>query len=229
MNLALDKGGILQGMPSHEIKLLEKKMEEILITFEQNDQYREALQGYNMIEMKIKHLLDSLSSEDVNSAYGVLAQCHFRQGNMHRSLGQAAEAPRYSEMEAEAARQSGYAATIAQSIFSEGVTLISNKHLSKGLSFLEKAKELFDQGDNYDCIQGRGWYWIIKADLGNKGITETTPEEIIEFSNNALEILAPIENWRGISRAYLARSIAYRSIGEMKLADRDFAKTKEYE
>ncbi|MCJ8008172.1 hypothetical protein ACFFF5_11085 [Lederbergia wuyishanensis] len=175
-------------MASHEVKLLEKKMEEILITFEQNDKYSEALHAYNMIEMKINQLLASLSGEELNNAYEVLAQCLFRQGNMYRSMGQVGEALRYSEMEAEAARRSGNNATIAQSIFSEGVTLISNKQLSKGLIFLEKAKELFDKEDNYDCIQGRGWYWIIKADLGNKRISETTSEEIIEFANKALEI-----------------------------------------
>lgn len=216
-------------MSIHKIKILEEKMEEILFTFEQNEQCREALQGYNIIEIKIKQLFDSLSGEDIKIAYSLLAQCHFRQGNMYRSLGQVDEAVRHSEMEADAARRSGNTTIIAQSIFSEGVTLLSNKQLSKGLSFLEKAKELFDQENTYDCIQGRGWYWVIRADLGNKGLIETTQDEIIEFANNALGILEPIENWRGVSRAYFARSIAYRSIGEINLADRDLAKSKECE
>ncbi|MFB9827968.1 hypothetical protein ACFFMO_08965 [Lederbergia wuyishanensis] len=41
--------------------------------------------------------------------------------------------------------------------------------------------------------------------------------------------MKPIENWRGVFRAYMARSIAYRSIGENNLADSDLKKAKEYE
>lgn len=209
------------------IELLEKEMEEILIKFEQKDKFNEALQGYKSIEVQLHRLLDTLTDKEV--AYSVLAQCYLRQGNMYRVLGNAIEATRCSEKEAESARLSGNSIVIAQSIFSEGITLISNKQLQPGLTLLDRSKELFDSGETFDHLQGSGWYWIIKADIANQGITESTPEETIDFANKAIKILEPIENWRGVSRAFLARSIAYRKIGKVDLADKDLLKSKEFE
>ena len=70
-------------------------------------------------------------------------------------------------------------------------------------------------------IQGLGWYWIIMSDLGNKGIIASSNEQIINYSSKAIKILTQIQNTSGVSRAYNARSIAYKNMGKYELAEND--------
>lgn len=207
---------------------VEKEMEEILHTYEQQNKYTEALQGYRVIEEKLLNLLDGCKSdEETIYAYKILAQCYLRLGNMCRSLGKPAEAYQYSEKEAEFARLSGDSVSLAQSIFSKGISHISNNQVQEGLSLLDRALGMFEKGDTFDHIQGIGWYWIIKADIANKGIISVPSEKIVEFADQALEKLLPINNWPGISRAYLARSMAYGNLGKADLAQEDLEKSEE--
>jgi tetratricopeptide (TPR) repeat protein len=208
---------------------LENELEEVLKSYEQKELYSEALQGYQKIEENILQILNTLTNETHQSAYQLLAQCYLRQGNMYRSLGEPDKADECSKKEIEAAQKSGNNVTIAQSIFSEGVTLISNKQLHQGLQLLEKSREMFESGNSIDHKQGVGWYWIIKADLTNKGITDCSTDQVIEFANNALDHLLPIENWMGVSRAYQARAIAFKKIGQLTRADNELQKAKEAE
>ncbi|WP_108670333.1 hypothetical protein [Peribacillus acanthi] len=207
---------------------IEKEMEEILHTYEQHNKFKEALQGYLEIEEKIVDFMNK-SEEGKTVGYRILSQCYLRIGNMYRSLGNPVEANKYNLKELECASRSGDTITYAQSIFSKAINLISNKNVQEGLKFLDQSKELFTSGSTFDHIQGVGWYWIIKADLANKGIVPQPNEAIIEFSNLALEQLLPINNYPGIARAYQARSIAYNAMGETALAQEDVIKTKEYQ
>lgn len=207
----------------------EKEMEEVLQKYEQRNLYHQALEGYLDLEKKILPLIGSMNPEGVHNAYKILAECYLRQGNMYRSLGRQEDAEKCSRKEFECAQLSGNSISVAQSIFSKAVTKLSQREMAEGLGLLEEARKLFASGDTFDHIQGVGWYWIILADIGNAGITDESPKEIIQYSEHALEKLLPIKNWRGVSRAYLARSKAYQKLGEEKLAERDRQLASEYE
>ncbi|RDU34862.1 hypothetical protein DRW41_21340 [Neobacillus piezotolerans] len=70
-----------------------------------------------------------------------------------------------------------------------------------------------------------GWYWIILADLGNKGMVSAANEEIIEYATRAIAILTEIGNLPGIARAYEARAIAYKNNGDDNRAEEDLKRS----
>ncbi|WP_078549733.1 hypothetical protein [Litchfieldia alkalitelluris] len=69
---------------------------------------------------------------------------------------------------------------------------------------------------------------IILADLGNKGLTNDSIEEIINYATKVIEILTQVQNNPGISRAYEARSIAYKNSGDYQRADNEMRMSKAY-
>ncbi|MFE8700799.1 hypothetical protein ACFYKX_09245 [Cytobacillus sp. FJAT-54145] len=205
---------------SNKLLYLEEKIEETLVSFEQVDKYDRALQQYIQIENEIHKYMKN-NEVNFTQAQKLLAQCYLRQAGMLRELGRTEEANEINKKEMESARLSGSTIAYAQSLFSTGINLLSSRRIEEGLNFLRKAKKVFEAGNTSEYLQGVGWYWIIMADLGNKGIVSATNEEIINYANKAIKILTPIQNSQGISRAHEARSIAYKKMGNNEKANND--------
>jgi tetratricopeptide (TPR) repeat protein len=204
---------------SSQLLYLEKKLEKALVMYEQSDQFELALEQYQIVESEIKKLEET--EVEFTEAHKLLAQCYLRQAGMLRQLGRVEEANETNKKEVESARLSGDSIVYAQSLFSTGINLLSSRKIEDGLSLLNEAKKSFEAGNTDECLQGVGWYWIIMADLGNKGIVKTSNEEIINYANKAISILTPIQNTPGISRAYQARALAYKNNGDLEKADAD--------
>jgi tetratricopeptide (TPR) repeat protein len=217
-------------MELHEIiRGIESQIEKALWDMELHDKLKEALDVYLNAEAR----LEKLGITSGHSAYPqqqrVLSYCLMRQGNILRQMGQMEQALSLGEREIAAARASGDSLMLARSLMSNGTNLIVTGNLSKGLDLIEKARELFESGVGTDYQQGLGWYWILQADLANAGLIKKDSAVVIESSNHALEILKPIENWPGVARAYAARSVAHRKLGDEAQADRDRTQQVYYE
>jgi tetratricopeptide (TPR) repeat protein len=190
----------------NDLQVLEKKLEESLVTYEQKEKFEVALQHYQRIEYEIYELFKN--EPLTHEAYGLLAQCYLRQAGMLRAIGKLEEATLINKKEIESARLSGSSISYAQSLFSTSINFLSCRQIEEGLSYLNEAKNLFESGDTIDHQQGVGWYWIILADLGIKNIIKVSKEDIVQYANRAIDILTPINNVPGISRAMNARLIA---------------------
>ncbi|WP_322447221.1 hypothetical protein [Robertmurraya mangrovi] len=189
------------------ISILEKQLEETLITLEQKNNFELALNSYREIENELLSLIES-NTDDVKDISRVLAQVYLRQAGMLRQLGHMEEANKVHLKELDYAKLSENSIAHAQSLFSSAIHLLSNRQMEEGLSILEEAKSAFEKGETDDHKQGVGWYWIILADLGNKKLINVSSAEIVDFCNKALEILVPLNNKPGVSRAYEARAAA---------------------
>lgn len=209
----------------NNILSLEKKLEDALILYEQQEKYELALEHYKEVENEVYKMIEH-NEVDVSHAYKLLAQCYLRQAGMLRQLGRLNEANVINKKEIESARLSGSSIVYAQSLFSTGINLLSNRQIEEGLSLLLEAKKSFQEGNTSDHKQGVGWYWIILADLGNKGLINVSNEDIINYASKAIAILTKIQNIPGISRAYEARSIAYKNSGDYEKAEDDLKKVK---
>lgn len=210
-----------------EIQEIENEIEEALWSLELHDDIDKAYGIYLEAETK----LDAIEIIPEETAYPeqqrVLAYCLMRQGNLLRQKGETEQALALSEREIAAARASKDDLMLARSLMSNGTNRIMTGEAEKGLGLLEEAKEIFKVGESRDHQQGLGWYWILQADLTNAGIIERDPAEVLEFADRALEILKPIENWPGVTRAYAARVKIYEGMGNEEQAARD-RKEQEY-
>lgn len=211
------------------IKKCEGEIEAALASLEQPGQLNEALATYRAVETKLEAL--DLASE--HPAYAekqrVLAYCLMRQGNILRQIGQAQEAVELSEREIAAARASGDDVTLARSLMSYGANRIVRGEVEQGLAFMEEARSLFGSGNSYDHKQGLGWYWILRADLGNAGILPGDASEVVDAADRALAILLPLENWPGVARAHAARAQAHEALGDGNAAAADREAQSRYE
>ncbi|WP_316572757.1 hypothetical protein [Neobacillus sp. YIM B06451] len=209
----------------NQLLLLEKKLEEALVLYEQQEKYELALEYYREVELEVANFIERNLAEAV-PAYKLLAQCYLRQAGMLRQLGRREEASVINKKEIESAKLSGDSIAYAQSLFSTGINLLSSRQIEDGLSLLNQAKVAFEKGESADHKQGIGWYWIILSDLGNKGMVPAGKEEIIEYATKAIAILTEIGNLPGIARAYEARAIAYKNKGDDNQADEDQKRSK---
>lgn len=210
------------------ISAYEKQIDSALETYEQKEKLDEALQIYQTVECKLLELDLQSGHPAYPRMQAVLAYCFLRQANILRQTDQPEQAMQLSEREIVAARNSGDGITLARSLMSYGTTLIGQGKIDDGMPHLEEARHLFEGEDSYDHRQGLGWYWILRADIANAGLQNVDPAEAIGFSDNAITILEPIENWPGVSRAYAARAIANESIGDQEASAADRAKQKTY-
>ena len=165
-----------------------------------------------------KENLQRLGLEPGNPAYAeqqrVLSYCLMRQGNILRMLQRPQEALEIGKREITAARLSGDEIALGRSLMSTGTNLIVAAKVKEGLTLLDGARVVFENGASYDHKQGLGWYWILQADLANAGLIEKEPAEVIEFASHALDVLEPIENWPGVARGYAARAQAREKLGD---------------
>lgn len=209
----------------NRLLLLEKRLEEALVLYEQQEKYELALEHYRDVELEVANLIES-NGPEAAPAYKLLAQCYLRQAGMLRQLGRRVEANEVNKKEIESAKLSGDSIAYAQSLFSTGINLLSSRQIEDGLSRLKEAKDAFEKGESADHKQGVGWYWIILADLGNKGMIPAGNDEIIEYATKAIAILTEIGNLPGIARAYEARAIAYNNKGGDSQAEEDYKRSK---
>ncbi|MBU7017550.1 MAG: hypothetical protein HXS44_08575 [Theionarchaea archaeon] len=207
----------------------EDEIEEALISLEKSGKLYEALTVYRNVEAEIEAVESSPGDLMYSQKQRVLAYCLMRQGNILRQLGQMEEAAALSQREITAAIASNDEITLARSLMSHGTSLLASGDVEKGLQFIDKARPLFEKGKTYDHKQGLGWYWILKADLINAGITAGTPLEVVKACDEALAVLLPIKNWPGVARAYEARAKAYERQGKHEKAAVDRKAQVKYE
>jgi hypothetical protein len=67
---------------------------------------------------------------------------------------------------------------------------------------------------------------ILQADLSAAGLIKREPVELVEIASRALDILAPIQNWPGVARAYAARASAHEKCGDLEQAVKDHTQQK---
>jgi tetratricopeptide (TPR) repeat protein len=211
------------------IKRCEERIEEALQSLEMVGELESALAVYRAVGSELS-VLDVPPEHSADSErQRVLAYCLMRQGNILRQMGEAEKALELGEQEIAAARASRDDLTLARSMMSNGTNLMVSGEIERGLAMMEEARALLERGESYDYKQGLGWYWILRADLGNAGLVENQSNEIIEAAELALEILLPIENWPGVARAYAARAQVYERMGESTAAAVDREEQHRYE
>jgi hypothetical protein len=204
-----------------QIKAIENQIEAALWDSEVHEDLEKALDAYQDAEAK----LTALGLEEGNPAYAeqqrVLSYCLMRQGNILRMLKRPQDALEIGKREITAARASGDEIALGRSLMSTGTNLIVAAKVKEGMSLLDGARVVFENGDSDDHKQGLGWYWILQADLANAGLIEKQPAEVIEIASRALEVLEPIENWPGVARGYAARAQARQELGDNAGAAKD--------
>ncbi len=211
------------------IKQEENRIEKALWDLELHNQLAEALQVYRKAEQSLQSMDVHPGDPAYSEQQRVLSYSLMRQGNILRQQGKPQQALDLSEREVEAARASGDELTLARAVTSNGTNLIVAGKIDQGLMLIEEGRELFEKGDDYDHKQGLGWYWILQADLANVGLVKKNPGEVVEIATKALDLLAPIENWPGVARAYEARAKAREQLGEPGLAANDREAQKTFE
>jgi tetratricopeptide (TPR) repeat protein len=211
------------------IKQCEERIEKALYSLEMVGELSSALVVYRDVGSELSTMVVPPEHATHFQRNRVLAYCLMRQANIFRQMGKADKVLELGKQEIIAARASRDDLTLARSTLSYGTNLIVSGEIERGLAMIEKASTLFERGDSYDFKQGLGWYWILRADLGNAGLVEKQPSEIIRAAEQALEILLPIQNWPGVARAYAARAQVYERIGDSAAAAEDRVEQQRYE
>ncbi|WP_078549731.1 hypothetical protein [Litchfieldia alkalitelluris] len=75
----------------NSVAIWERKLEEALILFEQQEKYDLALQHYKEVENEIHKMIKQNNTEMVK-AYQLVSQCYLRQASILRQLGRKEEA-----------------------------------------------------------------------------------------------------------------------------------------
>jgi tetratricopeptide (TPR) repeat protein len=212
-----------------ELQKIENQIERALWTFEMQGRIDKALEIYQQAEANLVDLSITTADAAYSEQQRVIAYCLMRQGNIFRQREEHREALDLSEREIAAARASKDEIMLARSLMSNGTNRLVTGEIERGLELLEESRALFERGESYDHQQGTGWYWILQADLGNAGIIEMEPGEVLEIAERILATLEPIENWVGVARAYAARATANDRIGDQEEAAEDRKQQAYYE
>jgi tetratricopeptide (TPR) repeat protein len=212
-----------------ELQEIENQIERALWTFEMQGRIDKALEIYQQAEANLVDLSITTADAAYSEQQRVIAYCLMRQGNIFRQREEYGVALDLSEREIAAARASKDEIMLARSLMSNGTNRLVVGEIERGLELLEESRALFERGESYDHQQGTGWYWILQADLGNAGIIEMEPGEVLEIAERILATLEPIENWVGVARAYAARATANDRIGDQEQAAEDRKQQAYYE
>jgi tetratricopeptide (TPR) repeat protein len=211
------------------IKQCEDQIEAALQSLEMAGELGQALRIYRAVEARLDAIDEAQEHAAHTEKQRVLAYCLMRQGNILRQTGDLQEARELGEREMAAARKAADELTLARSLMSNGTNLLASGEIERGLGLVEESRSLFEKGEGYDCKQGLGWYWILRADLGNAGLVGEQPTEVVDAAEQALEVLLPLENWSGVARAYAARAVAYERMGEHAAAAADRKAQQHYQ
>jgi tetratricopeptide (TPR) repeat protein len=206
-----------------------REIEQTLETMELSGKLKDALANYQEIRGKLEALGIKHGDRSDEELQRTLAFCLMREANILRQTGRLKDAQVVTDLEMDAARSSGDPITLGRSLMSNGATYLLAGQKEIGNKYIEEARSIFEDGDSFDHKQGLGWYWIMKADLINKGIIQGDHGTAIDAASKAIEILLPIKNWPGVVRAYEARAKSYDAIGDASSAKADRASKAKYE
>jgi len=211
------------------LRAIESRIEAALWEHEVSEGPERALGVYEDARTELQALATPADEAELRELQRVLAYCLLRTTNVLRQLDRHDEAAALADEELALARASGDTVTLGRSLMSHGVTALQSGAIDQGLAELDEARRTLECGTTHDHVQGVGWYWILQADLLNAGIISGGPSKAIEAADRALALLSPIENWKGVARAFAARAVAREALGESEAASKDRAKQLEYD
>jgi tetratricopeptide (TPR) repeat protein len=200
---------------------LDEQLKYSLHQFEEKGNWDSAQISYKDVERQLDELHLSQDDPTFPASQAVLAFCLQRQGNVFRQQKQTDQAIDVGRREIAASRASGNPLILSRSLLDNGAELIVSGNLDEGIRSVQEARSLLEKGEDFESQQGLGWYWILRADLANARVIPADPEDIVDAANTALDILLPIMNWEGVTRAYAARAVAYDALGAKDAAERD--------
>lgn len=202
---------------------IEHRTEDALTALEQAERWDEALEVYRAAGEEVDNFVFSRKDPNEKQAYReakrIRSYLYMREANAYRALGRPQDAVKPSELSLETALASGDGISIARAMFSLGTTYMASGDKERGLKHFNDSKGMFEHATDEDHQQGLGWWYIIKADLRNKGYIEGPPQMALEAANKALELLRPLKNWPGVARAHEARAAAYDHMGDTHNAE----------
>lgn len=197
---------------------LEQRTEAALGTLEHAGRWAEALAIYQSAGAEVDALAIPRDDPAFKSARRLRAYLLLREANALRALGRPAEAQPLAERELSAAMASGDRLSMARAMLSLGATCLANGEAERGQRLLDDARPMFEHVDDREHREGLGWWHIVQADLGNRGLLPRPPEHALAAAAEALAILRPLRNWPGIARAYAARARACERLGDTAAA-----------
>lgn len=196
-------------------------IEAVIKILEKEGRLGEALAAYQEIEGRIEKLDLLPGRPHFADKQRVLTTCLMGQEGILRKLGRMREARSISEREMAAARQSSDRITMARALLSSGMTMLLSGEAEHGVSSMENARRLFESEKTAEYQRGLGWYWAAQADLLNAGALAGKPADAIQAADRALEILLPLEDQSGVTRAYAARAKAGTKLGGLSTGSSD--------
>ena len=204
-------------MSEERIARYEHLIEEALWESERDGLLDEALEVYrDAIEA-----LTAMSVDDPDldgRRLQTLSYAWMRLANGRRQQGSVDEARRADDEGLRAARRAGDSLALGRALLSAAGTGFAEGDGRRGTQLLEQARGEFQKSDDVDHIQGLGWCHVLIADVGNAGLLPLAPDEVVEATNEALQLLEPIENWPGIARAHAAKAVALEAQGDHQAA-----------
>jgi tetratricopeptide (TPR) repeat protein len=215
--------------PAAVIQTSQTRLDSTLAGLEMAGNLEEALDRYQSVVTDLLQLGLSPSDSAYKEQQRVLAYAYLRTGNMLRQLGRMDDAILIGEKELDCARKAGDSISLARSLMSYGATLIVTDRAERGLSLIEEARQLFEQGTSFDHRQGLGWYWLLRAELVLAGKIDAEPDTVLAYADTALSILRPIENWPGVARAHALRAKVNETLGDTASAAIDSELQQQYE
>jgi hypothetical protein len=210
------------------IRAYEAQIRQAFAEIERSGRLSEALAAYQEIERGLEGLDVSPAGAAHHERQRALAACLDRQAHLLRQLGRLPEAGQAAARQLEAARASGELVTIAYALLSSGHTRLLGGDQKGGEHALSEARRLFESGDSPEQQRGLGKYWTLQAELHNQGALPGGPAEAQQAATRALEALAPLQDWDGVARAYLARASAHAALGDNRAAAEDRVRARRY-
>jgi tetratricopeptide (TPR) repeat protein len=163
-------------------------------------------------------VLDSLNTgsdkTEERDRLRVLSYALLRQANVLRQLGRVEEAALKDQEGLSVARRSGDPVSIGRTLLSMAGTAFASSDVERGQEYLAQARDVFATDSTSNAKQGLGWSWVLEADVGNAGLLDVGPHEVVAACQEALRLLEPIENWPGVARTYAAKAAALTQMGD---------------
>jgi hypothetical protein len=201
-----------------QLAAIEQRAEAALGALEHEGRWEAALEVHRAAGAEVEALAIPRRDPAYKEARRLRAQCLLREANALRALGRHAEAGPVAERQLSAAMASGHHLSIAQAMFSLGVTCVVNGEVERGLRLLDETRPMFEHHADAEHREGLGWWYVAQADLGNTGLVAAPPERALECAQNALALLRPLNHWPGVARAHAARAAAYDRLGDTRSA-----------
>jgi hypothetical protein len=202
-----------------EIAGLEERLEAALWEDERSGDVEAALPRYQEVVAALAAIDTGEDGDLERHRQRVLAYALMREANALRQTDDVEGAAEKDRQGLEAARRSGDSVSTGRALLSMAGTAFAAGQADHGETYLEEARTEFEAGTTEDHVQGAGWAWVLTADVGNAGLIDLAPAEVVAAGDRALELLEPIENWPGVARAHAARAVAFDGMGKQEQAE----------